>query len=127
MKNLWRWATKILFVLLLVSGWYIYEQDDRYKQLEKEYSALSKELEKTQILLAEQKTHSEALEKKTIDSILKETNKAVISGWETLLDTVEKELNKARSSISPAPLEDKPPASTPAPKKQEQVIEGERT
>ena len=49
------------------------------------------------LLAANQKI--EELEKNSIDHVLKETNKAVVKGWETLLDTVEGELEKAKKSI----------------------------
>ena len=49
--------------------------------------------------LAEANTKIENIEKKSLEGMLKETNKAIVSGWEALLDTVQQELDKAKQAI----------------------------
>ena len=134
MKNIGSRSTVVLLVLLLISLWYIHDQHNRYERLEQDYSNVIQELENTKAQLAAEQGRSEALEKKSIEGILKETNKAVISGWETLLNTVEKELEKARSVIrSEVPSKEVPSKKEknhqPAPSEPQNAapIEGERT
>ena len=99
MTKVWAWSAKIMIVLLLVCLWHIFEQKKENQQLRLDNSALSVELENTRQLLVEEQAKSEALAKKTLEGLLKETNKAVVKGWEALLDNVEKELDKASSSM----------------------------
>ena len=99
MTKVWEWSAKIMIVLLLVCLWHIFEQKKENQQLRLDNSALSVELENTRQLLVEEQAKSEALAKKTLEGLLKETNKAVVKGWEALLDNVEKELDKASSSM----------------------------
>jgi hypothetical protein len=90
------------------------------------------------------------MKKRSLEGMLKETNKAVVSGWETLLNAVQEELNKAKDAIpsiidggdsgdtngeSSSKEEDEPKADEKEPadpqnnieKPIEQVIQGERT
>lgn len=128
MKTLCSWSTKILFILLLVAVWHIYQQNVQYESLQANYEALEAELNQSKQALAELDQKNQALEKASVDGLLRETNKIVVSGWETLLNAVEGELDKARELIQQKSQdehfsEENEPVEPEAPI----VIDGERT
>jgi len=98
-KTFWSLLAKILLVIVLVQAWFLYDYYNKNQQLMAENVQIETELFQTKesLLAAEQK--AEELEKRSLEGMLKETNKAVVSGWEKLLDAVESELDKARDSI----------------------------
>lgn len=105
MKSL---VTKGLFVIVLIQAWFLYDihrQNTALSAVNEEYAAYLKDSEAK---IAELETQLAETEKKTVDGILKETNKAVVKGWESLLNKVEQELEKARESV-PDLLELEPP------------------
>jgi uncharacterized protein YlxW (UPF0749 family) len=110
MKIFWSWSAKILLVLLLISVWYIYEQKKEYETLTLSHQQLTLDLENAKKSLADLHQENQALEKKSVEGLLRETNKVVVSGWETLLNAVEGELNKAREMIQ----QKQAPAQAPA-------------
>jgi hypothetical protein len=134
--------TKILSICLIVAIAYIYHQDKEHRSLAVEHQQLTEQLEKANSLLLESEEKIALLEKKSIEGMLEETNKVVVSGWETLLDTVKEELTKAKERFTVEGLDgfitDDPKSeapSTPPNFQQEQqqktqeppAIEGERT
>lgn len=99
MKTFWSWAAKILLVVALVEAWYIYDLHNKNEALIADNVNLETQLAQSEQALATVRSEIEELEKRSLEGVLKETNKAVISGWEKLLNTVEKELEKARDAI----------------------------
>ncbi len=99
MKIFWSWLAKILLVVVIVEAWFLYDMHTKNQQLISDNVELEKQLLETQDSLTAAQAKIEELEKTSIEGMLKETNKAVVSGWETLLDAVESELKKARKSI----------------------------
>lgn len=99
MKTFWSLLAKVLLVVVLIQAWFLYDYYNRNQQLLAENVQIETELFQTKesLLAAEQKASE--LEKRSLEGMLKETNKAVVSGWEKLLDAVENELDKARDSI----------------------------
>jgi len=99
MKTFWSLLAKVLLVIVLIQAWFLYDYYNRNQQLLAENVQIETELFQTKesLLAAEQKASE--LEKRSLEGMLKETNKAVVSGWEKLLDAVENELDKARDSI----------------------------
>ena len=137
MKVFWAWSAKLLFVLLLIAGWMLYQKHNAYEALLANNLLLDAQLKQTQEDLAHVYEENTALEKKTVEGLLRETNKVVVSGWETLLNSVENELNQARKRIEqeaddeknnknnvPAPEEGSMPA---VPDNESSIIDGERT
>lgn len=99
MKTFWSLSAKILLVVVIVQAWFLYDYYNKNQQLMAENVQIETELfEAKEALLAVEKKATE-LEKRSLEGMLKETNKAVVSGWEKLLDAVEGELDKARESI----------------------------
>ncbi len=136
MKTFWSWLAKVLLVVAVIEAWFLYDFYHKNEQLLAENVQLETELfqAKELLLTAEEKIAS--LENKSLEGMLKETNKAVVSGWEKLLDAVENELNKARESIGELSQPESPSVSEPEPEKQEEPteeikpqepIKGERT
>lgn len=99
MKTFWSLLAKILIIVVIVQAWFLYDYYNKNQQLIAENIQLETELLQTKesLLAAEEKAAD--LEKRSLEGVLKETNKAVVSGWEKLLDAVEGELNKAREAI----------------------------
>jgi hypothetical protein len=141
MKAFWSVLAKILFVLVLVQTWFLYDFYSKSQvlivnnvQLEQQLSVANKALANVNEALATANKKIVTLEVSSLDSVLKETNKAVINSWQALLNTVEGELNKARESIDSTidDLRQELPADGGEPsgdKKQETpvIIDGERT
>lgn len=100
MKILWPWLAKILLVVAILEGWFLYTIHQKNLELMATNSALQSQLEQTQQSLEETRELLQAMEKKTLKGMLEETNKAVVSGWQKLLDRVESELEKAREDLS---------------------------
>lgn len=101
MKAAWAWLAKILFVIILVGVWYIYEQDKQYEALLSSHTELDSKVVMLEQQLQKLGEENAELEKKSVEGILRETNKVVVSGWEALLEKVEKELNKAKQLMPP--------------------------
>jgi predicted nucleic acid-binding Zn-ribbon protein len=106
MKTFWSTLAKILFVLVLIQAWFLYDfyQNNQALiadniQLEQKLLAANDSLENLNTSLDMANKKIETLEKNSFDNVLKDTNKAVINSWEALLNTVEGELEKARKSI----------------------------
>ena len=99
MKSFWSMAAKALFVIAVIQAWFLYDlyrQNTALTAVNEEYAGYLKDSEAK---IAELQEQLEETEKKTVDGILKETNKAVVQGWESLLDKVEQELQKAREAV----------------------------
>jgi hypothetical protein len=106
MKAVWSMITKILFVLVLIQAWFLYELYNKNQgliadnvKLEQELLSVNDSLITVNDSLIAANKKIEVLEKNSLEGVLQETNKAVVNSWESLLDTVEGELEKARKSI----------------------------
>jgi outer membrane murein-binding lipoprotein Lpp len=124
------WVLAVLVIVLCVSGWFLYQADSENKNLHAKNEQLSIELAEAKISLDALIAKNEMLEKKSVEGLLRETNKVVVSGWETLLDTVEQELDKAREMIqqkNQASEDDSAPSSEESEKEVPVIIQGERT
>lgn len=106
MKRFWALIAKISFALLLISFWFIYDKRNQYERLLAEHEMLKEELVLANQSISQLTDKNEELEKKSVEGLLRETNKVVVSGWETLLNTVEEELNKAKKMIQQKQLLD---------------------
>jgi hypothetical protein len=90
---------KILFVVAIVQAWFLYDFYNKNQKLISENIELETQLLTSQEALAEAQARAEQLEKQSLEGVLKQTNKAVVSGWEKLMNTVEEELQKARDAM----------------------------
>ena len=100
MKIFWPWLAKILFLVAILEGWFLYNLHQKNLELIAINSDLYDQLDQTQKTLAETTEQLKTVEKKTVGGMLDETNKALVSAWETLLDKVQIELNKTRENTS---------------------------
>jgi hypothetical protein len=98
-KTFWSWLAKTLLVLVLVQAWFLYDYHNKNQQLMAENIQIETELFQAKESLISFKQKAEEQENRSLEGMLKETNKVVVSGWEKLLDAVEGELDKARDSI----------------------------
>ncbi len=131
MSKVWSWLAKVLLVITILGLWYIYQQDKQYQELFAAKQSLEVQIIDLESQLEKLQQKNTELEKKSVDGILRETNKVVISGWETLLNKVEQELDKAKTLLQPpvdeSKKEESPPQleeNSPTP---EPIINGERT
>lgn len=133
MKAKKQYTTVVLVVSLVVAVAYIYHQNKQYRDAIVDNQRLSLALDDKTARLLEAEKAIAALEKKTVEGMMEETNKVVVSGWETLLNTVRNELNKAKERFNEEATKtldnnststNKPPVqpATPTP-----LVEGERT
>ena len=99
MKTFWSWLAKILLVVSIVEGWLIYDYYSKHQLLLVENGRLEEKLSQTELKLDTALAKVEALEKNSIEGKLKDTNQAIVDGWELLLERVEQELSKARESL----------------------------
>ncbi len=138
MKTFWSVLAKVLFVFVLIQGWFLYDFYHKNEALVADNVNLEQQLLAANESLDAANEKIVTLEKNSLDSVLKETNEAVVQGWETLLDAVEGELEKAKKSIG-STIDDLRPEEptendsldTPEPeesiKKPSNIIPGERT
>jgi hypothetical protein len=99
MKTFWSWLVKILLVIAVVEAWFLYDFYQKNQSLISENIELETQLLISQEALTEANKRVEQLEKQSLEGVLKQTNKAVVSGWEKLMNTVEEELKKARDAL----------------------------
>ncbi len=104
MSLFWSWAAKLLLLVVLVQGWFLYDVYQKNSTLASSSETLSLQLQAAEASLAQLESQLAVMEKRTLDGMLEQSNKALVSGWETLLNKVEKELQKAKQAI-PALLE----------------------
>ena len=129
MKSMNCLAFKVVVVLLCVSLWFLYQGHTENQRLQAENEQLVLALAEAKQTLESLVAENEVLERKSVEGLLRETNKVVVSGWETLLNTVEQELNKAREMIQQKKQSSE--GETVKPKNKEEdapvIIQGERT
>ena len=99
MKQVWSWLAKILIIVVIVQGWFIYQFLEDKKALALENQALTAQLETAVEQINKNEKQIAILKKKSVEGVLDETNRAVISGWEALMNKVEDELDKALESF----------------------------
>ena len=99
MKQVWSWLAKILIIVVIVQGWFIYQFLEDKKALSLENQALTAQLETAVEQINKNEKQIAILKKKSVEGLLDETNRAVISGWEALMNKVEDELDKALESF----------------------------
>lgn len=99
MKAFWPAVAKALGVVVVIQACFLYDFYQKHQGLLADNTALESKVLATEKELNVAAARIEAMEKASLEGVLKESNKAIVSGWETLLDTVQGELNKAREAI----------------------------
>ncbi|MCB1614912.1 MAG: hypothetical protein KDI30_02755 [Pseudomonadales bacterium] len=96
-----------LVVVLGVMGGYgykLYESHHAYKStLEGEIRELKTQVRDLQALVKFQDERIAALEKTSINKLVDDANNMFIEGWESMLNTLETELDKAREKSATQP------------------------
>jgi|GEM_PF-1901792 len=108
---------KALLVVLVITGWVLYQSIEQNTALKAENTRLQAELDTAQqallsveLQMGQLSAELEAVKKNSLKGVLRETNKVVVSGWEQLLNVVEDELNKAKETFG---LNDNKPSVAP--------------
>lgn len=89
-----------LVVLVIVGmGWMYYDSQEQLKQARLQ----SLQLEQQLVLLNKEMTalseQVEKLDKNSVEGIVRQANNAILDGWESLVNSVENELKKARQKV----------------------------
>lgn len=94
---------KILIIvgILLIAGlgYLHYDSQQQLKQSRQKMFELKIELEQLKHRVSELEIEVRALEKSSVEAIVRDANSAILEGWESLVNTVENEIKKARESI----------------------------
>ncbi|WP_439134925.1 hypothetical protein [Pseudomaricurvus sp.] len=89
-----------LVVLLIVGmGWMYYDSQQQLKQARLQSQQLEQQLvllNKEVALLSEQ---VEKLDENSVEGIVREANNAILDGWQSLVNSVDNELKKARQKV----------------------------
>ena len=99
MKKLQTVFFVVLGVMALIQTFVLYELYQKNETLEHDNVALRLQLEESQAALSQVQEKVKTLENKSVEKFLHETNKAVVSGWKKLLDSVNEELDRAKKAI----------------------------
>ena len=88
-----------VLVVIIIQLYFYQESLKREHFLQLQISGLQEQV----IILGQQveglEESVEALNKNPLDSVVDNANKAILDGWESLLNTVDREVQKARDSL----------------------------
>jgi len=103
------WIIPVL-ILFLISGWFHYQTQLQMLELQQANLAMHKQMVGVGEQLAGVTAELAKLEASSIDGIVRDANDALLSGWESLVNTVGEELKKARKPIPQQPSQKSPAA-----------------
>ena len=92
-------ALAVLMVAVVLSGWQLYQSHRRQAALQEQLLVVQAQLDGLQGELGQLQQELETLEKTTVKGAIREANDAILNSWETLMDTVESELSRARKAL----------------------------
>ncbi|MEJ2442545.1 MAG: hypothetical protein P8Y42_03665 [Exilibacterium sp.] len=105
----------ILLVAVVGVSWQWYQAGIRERQLQKQLLEMQGQVAQLQEQVGQLQTELNSLNKTSFKGLVRDANDAILSGWESLLDTVENEVKKAREALdqeqnpgSPQPGEPQP-------------------
>lgn len=101
------WAAPVL-MLFMISAWFHYQTQLQIRELQQRNFAVNQQLVAVSERLAQVSTELVKFEANSLDGMVRDANDALLSGWESLVNTVGEELKKARQPI-PKPPSQKPP------------------
>lgn len=127
MNSFWSNLAKVLVLVVLVQAWFLYDMSKKNEVLTEFNTELSDNLVGAQDSLLSAQNQIEELKTRTIDGLLEETNRVVISGWESVLGKVQEELEKAREVLPKVPDSESQPRSENDATDGGESITGERT
>lgn len=110
----------LIIALAAVAGWQVYEMRYSLNIANRQVEDLTGQLASMQSELDKLSQDVARLDKGSVQGIVREANDAILSGWESLVNTVESELKRAREDMekqtAPAnpQVPDNPDASQPA-------------
>jgi hypothetical protein len=109
------WAAPVL-ILFMISAWFHYQTQLQIRELQQRNLAVNQQLVAVAEQLAQVSAELVKFEANSLDGMVRDANDALLSGWESLVNTVGEELKKARQPIAKQSSQ-KPPVTpaTPAP------------
>ena len=99
MKSFWSYAAKLLFVLVLIQFWFLYDLQEKNTALMLSNDEYLASLEFAEANISRLEAELVEAEKNSVEGIIKQGNEAVLKSWDSLLDLFERELEKARVTI----------------------------
>ena len=112
----------LLLAIALVSSWQFYEAQQREQQLQARVTELETNLQAMEERLKSLEGQVVKLRESSVEGLVNEANSAILEGWESLVNTVESELKKARKSLR----EEYFPPSQSIPKQPQGDLNGQR-
>lgn len=85
-------------VAVIVSGWMHYDTQQKLLASQQQIQQLNTQMVQMSEQMALVHQELRRVNTDSIDGIVKDANDALLSGWESLVDTVEKELKRARDT-----------------------------
>ncbi|MAZ86321.1 MAG: hypothetical protein CL693_01635 [Cellvibrionaceae bacterium] len=90
----------LLVVFLIISGWMHYDTQRKLLASQQQMLRLNAQLTQMSEQMALVQQELGRVNADGIDGMVKDANDALLSGWESLVNTVEKELKRARENSS---------------------------
>ena len=89
----------ILLCWMVISGWFHYETRVQLLDSQRQVQVLNEQMGQMAEQMAAVHAEMTKLDTQSIDGMVRDANNALISGWESLVNTVGEELKKARESM----------------------------
>lgn len=118
MKSIWIALVCIGWLITAILGWSLYNDNVALKA---ELASLNEDVVALNALLNQQQSVIEDLESRSIESIVDGTSQSLIDTWGALVDSVEKELERAQDVINDIYNHD----SVPEPESEEPKLESD--
>ncbi|NIB43735.1 hypothetical protein HBA55_29285 [Pseudomaricurvus alkylphenolicus] len=99
-------ASVVLLLILALGGLYFHSQQ-QLQQVHADRQALLQEVQALRKEVAQLNAKVAQLDESSVQGIVREANNAILDGWESLVNTVEKEIQEARRAFE----NDNPPKS----------------
>ena len=95
----------LLLVLLAGVGYLYYDGQRQLQYYQQETMALQLQLDALREEVKNLDKKVKTLDESSVQGIVREANSAIIDGWQSLVNTVEGELNRAREALRDKPKE----------------------
>ncbi|BFM16066.1 hypothetical protein R50073_22490 [Maricurvus nonylphenolicus] len=114
----------LIVALAAVAGWQVFEMRNDLNVANRQVADLSGQLQDLQGQIDNIRKDVARLDKGSVQGIVREANDAILTGWETLVNTVESELRKAREDMEKNNGQTPPQApNNPSPNTSEPALE----
>ncbi len=89
----------LILIIALAAAWQFYDMQQREQAMRLRLQALESSVNEMQQRLGTLEGQVTQLRESSVEGLVNEANTAILEGWESLVDTVENELKKAREAL----------------------------